>query len=197
MPQPPVHENPHILVIGAGISGLTAAARLLDAGLTNVTVLEGRGRPGGRIQSTVVGDVVAELGADIALPNLDSQAFRLAAADGFLEAMPQMDPARSLLVQPDGHPIDSPIVIMAYHKYREAERDFEQFEGSVESQLYGDFAEFLGRRLRLEVQSFPQEHRNAAARIMFGLAAARRMRSSRDPRFIRKDHLGKNHSNDF
>ncbi|MCB0132713.1 MAG: FAD-dependent oxidoreductase, partial [Caldilineaceae bacterium] len=38
--------SPHIVVIGAGVGGLTTAARLAKAGL-NVTVLEAHIYPGG------------------------------------------------------------------------------------------------------------------------------------------------------
>ena len=43
-------RRPEVLVIGAGLSGLSAALRLQEAGL-RVQVLEGRLRPGGRLRS--------------------------------------------------------------------------------------------------------------------------------------------------
>ena len=58
-------ETTDVLVLGAGVSGLAAAARLTQAGCT-VRVLEARDRVGGRI-STLRGDrwpVPMELGAE-------------------------------------------------------------------------------------------------------------------------------------
>jgi len=52
-----------VLVIGAGMAGLTSARALADAGL-RVLVLESQNRVGGRILTERVGDQVIELGAE-------------------------------------------------------------------------------------------------------------------------------------
>lgn len=56
----PSHD---IIVLGAGIAGLTAARHLATAGL-RVHVVEARNRVGGRILSRTVGEEVVELGAE-------------------------------------------------------------------------------------------------------------------------------------
>lgn len=56
-------KDGHILVVGAGVSGLAAAARLQQAGY-QVTVLEARDRIGGRVwTSTELGGIPLDLGA--------------------------------------------------------------------------------------------------------------------------------------
>ena len=45
-------SKPKVVVLGAGMAGLSAAAQLCDSGLFDVTVLEAMDRPGGRIHST-------------------------------------------------------------------------------------------------------------------------------------------------
>ena len=54
--------NESILVIGAGVAGLSAARELSDRGY-RVTVLEGRDRIGGRVHTTDLGDQPVDLGA--------------------------------------------------------------------------------------------------------------------------------------
>ncbi len=58
MPQ----DHPHILVIGAGIAGLTAAYTLQKRGF-EIEVLECEANPGGRMRSETHGDYVIERGA--------------------------------------------------------------------------------------------------------------------------------------
>jgi hypothetical protein len=44
-------KSPRVIIIGAGLAGVTAARDLVDAGIKDVLVLEARNRPGGRLQS--------------------------------------------------------------------------------------------------------------------------------------------------
>ncbi|MEO8737796.1 MAG: NAD(P)/FAD-dependent oxidoreductase [Edaphobacter sp.] len=58
-----MESNSDVLIIGAGMAGLTAARALAQAGL-RVLVLEARNRIGGRILTQRIGDEVLELGAE-------------------------------------------------------------------------------------------------------------------------------------
>ena len=44
-------RQPRIVVVGAGFAGISAGRDLVDAGLKDVTVLEARNRPGGRLHT--------------------------------------------------------------------------------------------------------------------------------------------------
>lgn len=59
-------ERVDIVVVGAGISGLSAARDLCDAGL-QVALLEAEGRCGGKIRTERVGDFVVDMGPDTLL----------------------------------------------------------------------------------------------------------------------------------
>jgi monoamine oxidase len=55
--------NRDVIVLGAGVAGLTAARQLAAAGL-RVRVVEARNRVGGRILTQKIGDEILELGAE-------------------------------------------------------------------------------------------------------------------------------------
>jgi monoamine oxidase len=68
-------SRPRVVVLGAGLAGLSAATRLADEGC-DVTVLEARRRVGGRVWSeglaTGAGTAVVERGAEFVLHGYDS-----------------------------------------------------------------------------------------------------------------------------
>ena len=49
-------RDPRVLILGAGVAGLSAAATLLDAGVTDFLVLEQSDRLGGRILDQTFGN---------------------------------------------------------------------------------------------------------------------------------------------
>lgn len=59
-------EAPHVVVVGGGVSGLTAAHRLRGHGAT-VTVLEAAQEPGGKLRSSPVAGVPVDAGAEAVL----------------------------------------------------------------------------------------------------------------------------------
>ncbi|MGF6483311.1 FAD-dependent oxidoreductase [Paraburkholderia sp. JPY419] len=63
----PSAQTPRVAIVGAGISGLLAAAELMRAGVTDVTVFEARDRIGGRVWSQPFDPryphLIAEMGA--------------------------------------------------------------------------------------------------------------------------------------
>lgn len=56
-------KNTPILIVGAGISGMSALSKLLENGYNNVTLLEASNRIGGRIATVPFASNVVDLGA--------------------------------------------------------------------------------------------------------------------------------------
>jgi len=57
-------HRPRVAVVGAGVTGLTAAYRLFRNGTIDVVVFDGAGRTGGQLRSVEVGGHVVDAGAD-------------------------------------------------------------------------------------------------------------------------------------
>ncbi|XP_060518711.1 spermine oxidase-like [Cylas formicarius] len=57
-------QNPSIVIVGAGASGIAAATKLLKNNYTNIKILEAEDRIGGRIKSVKVGDSYVDLGGE-------------------------------------------------------------------------------------------------------------------------------------
>lgn len=55
-------KNPKIIIVGAGLSGLSAAVRLIENGYDDILILEAENRIGGRIHSVEFGDGFVDLG---------------------------------------------------------------------------------------------------------------------------------------
>ncbi|CAN1179763.1 Polyamine oxidase 1 [Linum perenne] len=53
-----------VLIIGAGLSGLTAGKTLHEAGIRNIAILEADSRIGGRIRTAELGGYTVEMGAN-------------------------------------------------------------------------------------------------------------------------------------
>lgn len=55
-------ENVEVVIIGAGLAGISAAVKLVESGIENVVVLEAENRIGGRIHSVPFAGSVIDLG---------------------------------------------------------------------------------------------------------------------------------------
>ena len=110
-PKPSAGRPVDVVVVGAGLAGLTAAREVLRSG-RSVTVLEARDRVGGRVLShPLEGDAVAELGGMFTGPTQDHiQALARDVGVGFF---PTYNTGNNIFVGGDGrreeYPADTPL----------------------------------------------------------------------------------------
>ena len=71
-------SKPKVVIIGAGISGLSAASKLYKSGQVEVCVLEASERVGGRVHTGKIGDNTVEFGAAWIHGTVDNPIFDLA-----------------------------------------------------------------------------------------------------------------------
>lgn len=79
------HQKPRIVVIGAGLAGLSATRTLLEHGFTDVTILEAADHIGGRVLSVPNGKSTLELGATWIHGANGNPVYHLAEDNGLLE----------------------------------------------------------------------------------------------------------------
>jgi oxygen-dependent protoporphyrinogen oxidase len=84
-----------VVVVGAGISGLTAAYRLQERGV-EVTVLESEHRTGGRVATEQCGGYVVDTGPDAITASYESY-LRLVSDLGLSEQVVDSSPVLGLL----------------------------------------------------------------------------------------------------
>ncbi|XP_042193031.1 peroxisomal N(1)-acetyl-spermine/spermidine oxidase isoform X1 [Callorhinchus milii] len=96
-------RKPLVVVIGCGISGLAAAAKLRSGGRLTARVLEASGRPGGRIHSRDFAKGMVEIGAQwIHGPSAENAVFQLACQHNLLDEKVMSEENQA--VQSDGYP---------------------------------------------------------------------------------------------
>ncbi|XP_022187841.2 protein anon-37Cs [Nilaparvata lugens] len=155
-------SNVKVVIVGAGIAGISAARYFEENGIKNYTVLEALGRPGGRIHSDWFGDAVIEYGTDCLKPASEDINLFLQAAiqDGLIESPITYS---SLFRGEDCRHISSPISLAAYELFKK-----------IYCEVYhtgGDILQHFSFRVDQELELFPDHLKDDVARIMIGLLA--------------------------
>lgn len=99
-----MEKNVSIIIVGAGISGFTAAVKLMAEGFTNVTILEAEDRFGGRIFTTDFSEGLIDLGAQWCHGMDGNIVYELAGDDSFAET--RMNFSRMTFQRSDGSSAD-------------------------------------------------------------------------------------------
>ncbi|XP_011290450.1 spermine oxidase [Musca domestica] len=79
-------NQPKIVIIGSGASGIACATKLLDYGFENVIIVEAESRIGGRIHTIPFADNVIDLGAQWCHGEKDNMVYELAHKHDLLES---------------------------------------------------------------------------------------------------------------
>ncbi|KAM7408800.1 hypothetical protein PAMA_002496 [Pampus argenteus] len=98
-----VNVNAKVVIVGCGISGISAAHRLVQAGFHNVRIVEATPRSGGRVKTGRLGNNIIEIGANwIHGPSEENPVFCLARQYGLLD--PEALTPESQGMDVGGHP---------------------------------------------------------------------------------------------
>ena len=135
----PTEES--VIVVGAGIAGLAAAARLFEAGYEEVVVLEASSRIGGRIHSVNFNGNEIELGAQWIHGEEDNQLYDIAEAMGLTEkpGATTLEDLDADFFDEDGHRWDEDLI----DKLQEIEDEAGEQEDDHEFEVREGLAEML------------------------------------------------------
>ncbi|XP_076458889.1 spermine oxidase-like isoform X2 [Babylonia areolata] len=158
-----------VVVVGAGVSGLSTAHHLLEAGFSNVTLLEGSNRVGGRVRSVEVSEgVVVELGATcIHGASADNPIFSLATQWGLASSLVPLNRIGGQYYRENGEIIDKALVEQVWNLYLDMETDMATMaESDDRTEALQDrttVAQFVEKARPQILQHFPEgEEREAA-----------------------------------
>ncbi len=137
-----------VVVIGAGLGGLSAAAHLRKAG-HHVTIVERDAMPGGRAGMIITDGFRLDNGPTVlTMPNLLEEAFNAAGAQmaDFVTIKP-VDPMYRA-VYADGS------TLFVRHGREAMTEEIRQFSGAKDAAAFGRFCDWLERLYRAEMDSF-------------------------------------------
>ncbi|CAG9860988.1 unnamed protein product [Phyllotreta striolata] len=106
-----------IIIIGAGMAGLSSAYHLTKNGFTDFVVLEARGRIGGRIIQIPVGNEKIELGANWIHGVLGNPVYELAMQHGLVDIMAYPKPHRLVAATEQGKQVPFATLRETYEAY--------------------------------------------------------------------------------
>ena len=101
-------KNPKIIIVGAGLSGLSAAVKLIENGYDDLLILEAENRIGGRIHSVVFSDGFVDLGGQWVHGEKNNSVYEM--ADGKYDfGETGFDNYYPTFLQSDGTPLDQDV----------------------------------------------------------------------------------------
>ncbi|XP_072385544.1 peroxisomal N(1)-acetyl-spermine/spermidine oxidase [Diabrotica undecimpunctata] len=152
-PQPDnnVYKN-KIIIIGAGMAGLSAAYHLTKNNFTDFKILEARGRIGGRIVQIPVGTEKVELGANWIHGVLGNPVYELAMQNGLVDIMAYPKPHKLVAATEQGKQIPFTLLCEVYEAYLCFLKRCEEYFISQYSPPEG--IDSVGDHLRLEISLY-------------------------------------------
>ncbi|XP_076635263.1 peroxisomal N(1)-acetyl-spermine/spermidine oxidase [Colletes latitarsis] len=106
-----------ILIVGAGMAGLSAANHLLKNHETDFLIVEARNRIGGRIVAIKIGNEKVELGANWIHGVLGNPMFELAMVNGLINIVRIPRPHKVVAAMEDGKQLPFPVLQEIYEAY--------------------------------------------------------------------------------
>jgi len=187
---PPGIRQPHVVIIGAGMAGLSAAQRLVSCGLSNITILEAIDRPGGRVCSCNAHNNVIDLGAsEIEGASLANPIYTLACSTGLPDLFLPKNYCKSChFYNPRGGPLEAPSKVfdIVQHAQEKAMSLF-ALKPPLQPKC---LEEVLWEGIKEGMNSVPDHNANDYIAMIRGLLQNLRYRWGDDLRYLSAENYG-------
>ncbi|XP_050530780.1 spermine oxidase-like [Daktulosphaira vitifoliae] len=172
----PIWPQPKVVIIGAGMAGLSAAQYLFMSGIHDFVILEASDKIGGRIHSVHYGDAKIEFGIDTVYGCPSDSVFRLACVERLIKS--PMIRLNSMIgawhVPNENRLVKNKIVTKARSRFREIERTAalaHEQDPLTKSNCPKDLFQFIDEYIQNELKGFfdDEAERDDLGRVMYAL----------------------------
>ncbi|XP_051157743.1 spermine oxidase-like [Leptopilina boulardi] len=145
-------DQPSVIVVGAGVSGIAAASKLMENGFKNVKILEAEDRIGGRIHTAKMGDKLVELGAQWIHGVEGNVAYELASPHGVVDKGDEgVDKMHERVIDSAGNAVNQKDVDDVNEFSQKAENDLVEYAEKNKNKPLGEY-------FQNEIDKYIEEH---------------------------------------
>lgn len=153
-----------VIVVGAGMAGLSAAQHLFNAGFTDVQILEASDRLGGRVHTYDIGDhngrsALIELGANFIHGTHGNAVYSLATEHNLLSPFVLLDRMGGCVYTEDGRRIDQSLTDRVWKIFHEVEKELEDIV-SENTDPSADVGRYMEDRLQERLGQFAPDQQS-------------------------------------
>ncbi|XP_050439149.1 uncharacterized protein LOC126844783 [Adelges cooleyi] len=160
-------KEPKVIIIGAGLAGLSAAQRLASAGFKDFTILEASHRVGGRIETFCYDNKVLEFGAQWFKTGLNNSIFNLAMEEQL--ALQSDNNSAGIFLSPEGLPgIRQSVGDIGYTIFSEMKSKLNKMDCSADK-VQRSVLDYLNLRIQQELATLSGPLQYDVYRVIYGL----------------------------
>ncbi|XP_062613307.1 spermine oxidase-like [Saccostrea cucullata] len=159
-----------VVIVGAGMAGLSAAEHLIRSGFTDVVILEASDRIGGRINTHGFGEyqgnsALIELGANWLHGSHGNAVFEVAKEHDLLDPYVLLDRMAGYAYTEDGRRISKSLTEKVWQVFQEVEMTLQDLN-PLDANANSSFAIYMANELEKRLLEFP-ENQHADVRALF------------------------------